>query len=255
MNSNWIGFKTLIRRELLRMFSIPAQTIFPPIISSVLFILIFGFFMGTNLPSVAGVDFKAFFIPGLIMMNVIITAYSNTAFSLYLKRFLEDINDLLVTPLSYTELVLGFVFGGTIRATFIGVIIYCVGALMTPLPMYNLPLFLFFTIGASILFSAMGIVVGLWAEDFDQVEIFTVFLLTPLTFLGGVFHSVKLLPEFLQQLSALNSLFYLIDGLRYSVIGQAEGNILIAMAIVIVLCTGLLYWDMHLFKKGWKLRT
>jgi ABC-2 type transport system permease protein len=252
---NWIGFKTILKREMLRMFKAPAQTFFPPIISSVLFILIFGFFIGDRIAAFGDVDFTAFFIPGLIMMNVIITAYSNSAFSLFLKRFLRDINDLLVTPLSYGEIVMGFILGGTIRALIIGVVIFIIAYFFTSLTAVNILLFLFFVIGVSFIFSGIGIVVGLWSETFEQVEMFTVFLITPLTFLGGVFHSIKLLPPLFQQITALNPFFYMIDGLRYAMIGQSEGNLFISVAMVLVLGVAIFWWNMHLFRSGWKLRT
>ena len=252
---NWVGFKTMLRHEVERMFKTPAQSFFPPIISSVLFILIFGFFIGDHVAQIEGTEFVQFFIPGLIMMNVIITAYSSTAFSLFLKRFLKDINDLLVTPLSYSEIVLGFVTGGIVRALIVGTAIYLIAQLFTPLPLHNFFLFLFFMTAVSLIFSCLGILIGLWAETFEQVEIFTVFLITPLTFLGGVFHSIKLLPSLFQQLSFLNPLFYMIDGLRYAILGKADGNIWLGILIVSLLGIILFYANMQAFKKGWKLRT
>lgn len=252
---NLIGLKTLLKRELQRMLKVPFQTFFPPLISSLMFILIFGFFIGNQISEMNGTDFKQFFLPGLILMHVIMTAYSNTGFSLFLKRFLKDINDLLVTPLSYRDLVLGILLGGVMRALLVGISIYLVGVVLVQLPLHNVFLFAYFLFFTAFIFSAIGALMGLMAESFEHVEILSVFLLTPLTFLGGVFHSVKVLPLWVQQATALNPIFYLIDGLRYSIIGKSDGDIYVSLLLVFVLAIVLFYVNMHLFKKGWKLRT
>ena len=252
---NLIGFSTLLKREIIRFLKFPTQMIIQPLISAVLFMAIFGEFIGGNISFDGGISFIAFIVPGIIALNLITASYSNSAFSLFMMRFLGFISDLLVAPLSYAEMVLAFTLGSTIRGVFIGLIILAVSAFFTPITIFDPLMFIFFMLGISFVFGSLGIIIGLWAKEFEQVELLTVFVLTPLTFLGGVFHSINAMPEFLRDLTLFNPFFHLINGLRYSLTGINEGNLLVGIILIVVLSVGLLYINLRLFKMGWNIRS
>jgi len=251
---NWIGFSTLLKREIVRFMRFPTQLVVQPLISAVLFMFVFGELIGNNI-QFKEVSFIAFIVPGIVMLNLITSAYSNSAYSIFLMRFLNFISDILVAPLSYTETVLAFIIGSTVRGVFIATIIIIASMFFTPLTIFDPLLFVFFLVGTAFVFGSIGIIIGLWAKEFEQVELLTVFVLTPFMFLGGVFHSITVLPEFLQVVSQLNPFFHLINGFRYSMIGVSEGNLAIGIMMVIVLSAVLFYTNLMLFKKGWNLRT
>ena len=252
---NLIGFSTLLKREIIRFLKFPTQMIIQPLISAVLFMAIFGEFIGGNISFDGGISFIAFIVPGIIALNLITASYSNSAFSLFMMRFLGFISDILVAPLSYAEMVLAFTLDSTVRGVFIGLIILGVSAFFTPITIFDPLMFIFFIVGISFVFGSLGIIIGLWAKEFEQVELLTVFVLTPLTFLGGVFHSINAMPEFLRELTLFNPFFHLINGLRYSLTGINEGNLLVGIIMVIVLSAGLLYINLRLFKMGWNIRS
>jgi len=252
---NLTGFKALTIREVKRFMRIPAQTILPPIISSALFILIFGSFIGGTVGEVEGVPYILFFVPGLVMLNVITSSYSNSAFSLFIMRFLNHIGDILTAPLSYLEIVLAFVIGAVIRGLIVGILIFMVSMFFVELSFHNIFLTLFMIVITSIIFASIGLIVGLWAREFEHLELFTTFLITPLVFLGGVFHSVEMLPDFLKGVTYLNPFFYLINGLRYSVIGTTETNLLLSVGFPVLLAIIFFSITVYLFKKGYNLRT
>ncbi len=257
----WQGFKTLLKREIIRFWVVPSQTWAPPVISSVLFMVIFGLFLGGKVGQVNGFPYLAFFTPGLIILNVITSAYSNSAFSFFLMRFMGHIKDLLVTPLSYAEMVMALVMGSVIRGLLTAVLIYIAAWLLvlyvhgTALPLFNPILALVVLFFTSFIFACIGLLVALLAEEFEHIEILTVFLITPLTFLGGVFNSVKDTPGIVQTVTYFNPFFYIVDAFRYSLLGYSEGNILISLLLLVGLSAALYWTNMELFKKGWKLRT
>ena len=205
--SNLIGFWTLLKREVYRFMQISTDTLFPPVISSLLFLFIFKVSLGSRIPLVQGIAYEDFIIPGLIMLNVITTTYGNTSVSIYLGRFVNSIQEVLVAPLSYFEMVLAITLGGILRGILVALSILAAMALFVPLPVHNLLLFIFFILGVSTIFSSFGIVTGLRADRWDQLGLFPVFIITPLTFLGGVFHSLSMLPPLFQTLSRLNAVF------------------------------------------------
>ena len=251
----WIGFWTLLKREIVRFVIVPTQTIVPPIMSSVLFILIFGVFLKDNVSTVSGTNFMMFFIPGLIAMNLVTTSYSNSAFSLFLMRFMGYIRDIQVAPLSYFEIALALNLGSVIRGIFIALLIFIVSLFFANTPIANPLLFAYFLITSAMFFSSIGLIAALVAEEFEHLEILTVFVITPLTFLGGVFHSVANLPEIGRQLTMLNPIFYMIDGLRYSMLGASEGNILLSIALCLVFSVVFFSINVWLFRSGYKLRS
>ena len=250
---NWVGLYTIIQRENLRTIKIINQVIWPPIVSSLLYILIFGLSLGKNF-DVGDVTYLAFLAPGLIIMNVIMTAYEESSSSLFLGKFINYIQELLIAPMSYLELVLGFTFGSVLRSFVIANLIFAVFLFFIKLSIHSILLYLYFILFVSLFFSSIGLIVALWAERFDNLAILNTFFITPLLFFGGVFHSVKLLPELFQKLSLINPLFYMIDGFRYSILGESDLNVIYSVIVVFVLSMIAFFYSLYLFKKGYKLK-
>ncbi|MBI4158971.1 ABC transporter permease [Candidatus Woesearchaeota archaeon] len=251
---NWVGLWTIIKRENLRTIKVINQVIWPPIISSLLYILIFGFSLGKNF-QVGDVSYLAFLVPGLIMMNIIMSSYEESSSSLFLGKFINYIQELLVAPLSYLELVIGFLFGSIIRSFVIANLILIVFMFFVDINIHSIWLYLFFMIFVSIFFACVGLIVALWADKFDNLAILNTFFITPLLFFGGVFHSIILLPEFFQKLSLFNPLFYMIDGFRYSILGTSDLSIIYSIIVVVALAVVSFMFTAYLFKKGYKLKT
>ena len=251
---NWVGLWTLVKREQMRTLKVINQVIWPPIISSLLYILIFGFSLGRNF-DVGEISYLVFLVPGLIMMNVIMASYDESASSLFLGKFINYIQELLIAPLSYIELVLGFLFGSVIRSFFIANIILIVFLFFIDVGIQYVSWYLYFIIMVSLFFASVGLISALWAEKFDNLAIFNTFFITPLLFFGGVFHSIDLLPEMFQKLSLFNPMFYMIDGFRYSVIGSSSANVLTSAFIVFILTVIAFIFSVYLFKKGYKLKS
>ena len=251
---NWVGLLTIIKRENLRTIKIINQVIWPPIISSLLYIFIFGFSLGQNF-EVGEVSYLVFLVPGLIMMNIIMTSYEESSSSLFLGKFINYIQELLISPLSYIELVLGFLFGSILRSAVISSLIFIVFLFFVDVSINNIFLYLFFLLFVSLFFACIGLIIALWAEEFDNLAVLNTFFITPLLFFGGVFHSIKLLPEIFQKLSLINPLFYMIDGFRYSILGKSDFNIYYSTLIVFILATIAFFYTVYLFRKGYKLRS
>ena len=251
---NWVGLLTIVKRENLRTIKIINQVIWPPVISSLLYIFIFGFSLGANF-DVGSVSYLVFLVPGLIMMNIIMTSYEESSSSLFLGKFINYIQELLIAPLSYIELVVGFLFGSILRSAVISTLIFIVFKFFIDVNIHSIPLYLFFMFFVSLFFASVGLIVALWAEKFDNLAILNTFFITPLLFFGGVFHSIKLLPEIFQKLTLINPLFYMIDGFRYSILGQSDFNIYYSSLIVFVLAMAGFLYSVYLFRKGYKLKS
>ena len=250
---NWVGLWTIIKRENVRSIRVINQVIWPPIISSLLYILIFGFSLGNNF-NVGEVSYLTFLVPGLIMMNVIMSAYEESSSSLFLGRFINYIQELLVAPLSYIELVIGFLVGGIIRSFVISSLILVVFLFFVKIGIHSWLIYFYFIFFVSVFFASVGLIVALWAEKFDNLAILNTFFITPLLFFGGVFHSINLLPEFFQKISLFNPLFYMIDGFRYSMLGSSDVNVIYSGLAVFVLALVAFWYAAYLFKKGYKLK-
>lgn len=251
---NYIGAKTLLIREVRRFLKIWVQTILPPLISSFLYIVIFGRLLGSRIDQINGVAYIDFIVPGILMMNVIGSAFANTSSSIYISRFQNNIQELLVSPLSYLEIVLGFVIAGMIRGIVVGLGIYGIALFFTSASILNFWLFLYFLIITALLFSALGGVVGLWAKSFDQINLPNTFILIPLSYLGGVFHSLTIVPAIFATISKFNIIFYMVNGIRYSMIGISDVSPWWCALITGVLAVVAIAWCVYLFKTGYRLR-
>jgi ABC-2 type transport system permease protein len=251
---NTVGFGTLVKREAQRTLKVLNQVIWPPIITTVLYVFVFGLALGSRIKSVNGVPYGAFLIPGLIVLQVIDASYGETSSSLFQSRFLGSIAELLVAPLSAFELVYGFILSGMIRAFVIAALITTVGAVLT----HTLPASWFLAILVialtAILFSALGIIFGLMAEKFDHIAVLTTFVITPLTFVGGVFTSISFLPPIMRVVSYVNPIFYMIDALRYSFTFHSDVPFALSLGVISVLAAGATAAALRLVASGYKLR-
>ncbi len=252
---NFTGFVTLTERECRRFLRVWQQTIIPPVITSLLFILIFGYSLGSRISSIGGVSYLEFIIPGLLMMGVIMSAYMNTVSSLYISKFQGSVQEVLIAPLSYWEIIFAMTIAAVLRALAVGASILIVSLLFTGFPTHNFLVLAYFIIMVSLLFSFAGIATGLWASNFDQMNIFSTFVITPLTYLGGVFYSIHMLPAFWQTIARFNPILYMVDGFRYGFIGRSDVSLWISMLLVFVLACFFFVLCVQLFKKGYKLRT
>jgi len=252
--ANWIGFYTLTKREILRFLKVWTQTILPTGITTLLYLLIFGFTIGRVIPEIKNITYLEFIIPGILMMGVITTTYANNSTSIFMMKWLNFIEGLLIAPLSYIETVGAFIVGGVVRGIIIGASIYLISLFFYSGSVFNPLLFIFLIVIVSFIFSSLGLITGLWAEDWDQLNIWSTFIITPLVFLGGVFHSISLVPESLQIITKLNPIFYMVDALRYSMLGISESNLFLGFLIIIFLALFLFFFTVYLFRIGYKIR-
>jgi ABC-2 type transport system permease protein len=252
---NWIGLYTLIRREVERTFAVVIQTLVAPLISATLYIFIFGTVLGTKISDFAGVPYISFVFPGILMLSIINASFASASSGLYFMRFSRSIEELLIAPFSYLEMLIGFVGSSVIRATLVAGLILIVGLFFGAISLVNPLAFIFYVVAISAIFAMLGIVVALWADDFEQLQVLNTFVITPLTYLGGIFYSITFLPEAAAAITRLNPFFYFADGIRSSMIGYSEANTTIGNIMIIGLVVLLGVLVTHLFKKGWKIRT
>lgn len=252
--SNPVGLATLVKRELVRTYKVINQVIWPPIITTVLYVLVFGLGLGSRVQNVQGVPYAAYLIPGLIMLQVIDQTYGESSSSLFQGRFMYSIQELLVAPLSAVEIVSGYILASVLRANLIAILILMVGFVMVHTLPHDWWLFFGMTILVSALFGSIGIIFGLIAEKFDHIAVFTTFVITPLVFVGGVFTSMQFLPPLVRSVSLFNPMFYMIDAFRYSFTGRSDVPLGLSIAIVGVLGMLALGIALRMTAAGYKLR-
>lgn len=250
INEQLIALYTLIRREMVRMFRIATQVFLPPVITTVLYFLIFGTVIGDRLGAVQGVSYMEFIAPGLIMMAVITNAYTNVTTSLFSVRFQRSIEEMLVSPMHFSLLLLGFTLSGVLRGVIVAVLVYIVASFFMDVDLTRIPMTLFVVILVAALFSMAGFTNGMLARTFDDVAIVPTFILAPLTYLGGVFYSTSMLPVFWQKVSYLNPIFYMVSALREAMIGHQDVNLSLAMGIICIMLFALTALNLVLLKKG-----
>ncbi len=239
----------------MRTFAIINQVIWPPVIQTLLYVFIFGLAIGSRIPSVQGVSYSQFLIPGLIMLQVIEQTYGEGSSSVFQGRFQNWIQELLIAPLSAFEMVLGYVVAGVLRAIFIAILIAVLGAVLVHAVPTNWFLFFGVVIVVAVLFASLGIITGIMAEKFDHLAVTTTFFITPLVFVGGVFTSTQFLPPLVRTLSLFNPMFHMIDALRYSYTGLGDAPLWISLVVVCVL-SALSFTAAYLMAAtGYKLRS
>jgi len=253
---NRVGFRTLAKREVLRFFVVFSQTLIAPLVSSTLFIFVFGYSLGGRMNlTIHGVPYLQFMVPGLVMMHLIESPYANTSSSLFMSRWHNLIQEILLSPLSYFEMILGLLIGGVTRGLLVGSAVYCVSLFFCQFAFHNVFIVVYFFFMVTLIFALLGLLVGLWAEGFDRLSFWSTFVLTPLVYFGGVFHSVEMMPTPLQWLTKLNPIFYFVSGLRYGMIGISDVDVRVSMVLAAVMAAGLFVLVERLFRKGYKLRS
>ena len=250
----FIAFETIARKEFARIIRIWTQTLLPSVISTTLYFVIFGSLIGSRIGEMDGFDYMAFIIPGLIMMSVITTSYSNVVSSFFGTKIMKNLEEVMVSPVPNWIIILGYVSGGVFRGLLVGVLITLVSLFFSSLQVFNI--FILFTsiILTSIMFSIGGLVNGIYSKNFDQVQIVPLFVLTPLTYLGGVFYSISLLPEFWQKVSMANPILYMVNLFRYGFLGISDINIYFAYFMIIISIVGFYVWALYLLDKGHGMR-
>ena len=244
----------MIRREVMRTFRVVVQTLMAPVISATLYIFIFGVVIGGTIDTIVGKPYITFVFPGILMLSVINAAFSSSSSSFYFARFTRSVEELLVAPLSYLEIIIGYMLGAITRSIIVAILIVIVGVLFGAVTLEHPLLFLFYIMAVSGIFSLLGLLVGLWAKNFEQLSVLNTFLITPLTYLGGIFYSVTMLPSTAAFITHINPFFYFVDGIRYSMIGVSESNMVVGITVItglILVLGGLVF---YLFKIGWRVR-
>lgn len=254
MYINWTGLGTLIYQEVRRSLRVAVQTLITPWVSALLYILIFGAIVGRTIADIQGVSYIDFVLPGILTMSVIGSAFAHSSSSLYMQRFLRHIEELLIAPLSHTEMILGYVVGSIARGVTVGIGVLAIAVFFGAAQFSNFFLFLWYIVAVSAVFGIAGVLVGLWAESFEQFASLNTFVIMPLSFVGGVFNSIDMLPEKWQTIAQWNPFFYFVDGIRYSMIGISEGSMLIGTIMMVGLIAVLWVVAFVLFERGWHLR-
>ena len=251
---NWIGLWTLTSREVGRFFSVYRQTIIPGLTSSILYIVIFGFTLEKRISTIDGIPYTIFIIPGLVMMNALTNATSNSASSMLQMKLLGQLPDILQAPLSSFEISLAYIIGGTVRGTVNGLLILLVGITLGGMTISQPLLTIGFIFIVSWAFSCIGLVLGQMAESWDQLATMQNFFLTPLSFLGGIFYSIRMLPDWAQVASQYNPIYYMINGLRYTMLGVSDSSPLISFIVASCLTIGFFIGSILLMESGKKIK-
>lgn len=246
----WVALQTIAVKEIRRFMRIWTQTLLPPAITMTLYFVIFGQLIGKRVGQMDGFDYMAFIVPGLIMMSVITSAYANVSSSFFSNKFQHSIEEMMVAPVHPITMLLGFVVGGIARGLAVGFIVTLVSLYFTDLQIHNLPLVVLVTLLSATVFSLGGFVNAILANKFDDVAIVPTFIITPLTYLGGVFYSISLLPEFWQGVSMANPILYMVNTFRYGILGISDINVSYAIAMLLVFIIGLTSWSLWLLKHG-----
>ncbi|NOR26467.1 MAG: ABC transporter permease [Desulforhopalus sp.] len=250
MTRNWISLTSIARKEMIRIFRIWVQTLVPPVITITLYFIIFGSFIGSQLGNIGGYDYMAFIAPGLIMMSIITNSYSNTVSSFFSTKFQRNVEELLVSPTPNWVMVIGYISGGMTRGICVGILVSVVSLFFVRLPPFNLAFIVLFALLTSFVFSLAGMINGIFAKKFDDISIIPTFVITPLTYLGGVFYSISLLPEFWQTLSRANPVVYMIGGFRYGFLGISDINVWLGLGMLVLFSVLLFSFTLYLLKKG-----
>ena len=249
----WISFYTMLRKDVVRMFRIWVQTFLPSVVTSVLYFLVFGSVLGSQIGDMQGVDYMTFVVPGLVMLAIVTTSYANTSFTFFASRFFaRNIDEILVSPTPPWLLIAGFIGGGVVRGVITGSIVLLVALFFTKLslPIASLFIILSFAILTSLVFALAGLVNGIYAKSIDGINIVPTFVLTPLVYLGGIFYSIERLPEWWQALTYANPLFYLINGFRYGFLGITDVPLSISLAVLFVTIGVLIGINWYLIRTG-----
>jgi ABC-2 type transport system permease protein len=250
----WLPFYTLLQKEIRRFLRVASQTLITPVITASLYLFIFGATLGERISVLEGFSYAQFVIPGLILMGVINNSFSNVASSLFMSRYLGNIVDLLVTPVTPTQFIMAYTLAAMIRGLAVGVIVWLISCLFASLPWAHPLAAITMACLASFLFAQFGIIAAIHADNFDSLSMYTNFIILPLIYLGGVFYPISILPPFWAKLSHLNPLFYLIDGFRYALLGVGDLSFLVSFGVVSIMTMALFCWAAVLIVRSYRLR-
>ncbi|MEP2530050.1 ABC transporter permease [Shimia sp.] len=251
---NWAAVNAMYMSEMTRFFRTIAQSFISPVISTSLYFVVFGAAIGSRIDQVEGVSYGAFIVPGLIMLSVMTQAITNASFGIYFPKFIGTIYELLSAPVNFLEIVLGFVGAAATKALFIGLVILGTAALFVDVQIQHPFAMMTFLLLTCLSFALFGFIIGIWAQNFEQLQLIPLLVVTPLVFLGGSFYSISMLPPIWQKITLFNPVVYLISGFRWSFFGVADvpiGLSLLAIAGFTALCLGLIWW---IFRTGWRIR-
>jgi ABC-2 type transport system permease protein len=251
---NWHGIKAIYRFEMARTFRTLGESIVSPVLTTSLYFIVFGAAIGSRMGDIDGVSYGAFIIPGLVMLSILSESISNAAFGIYMPKWAGTIFELLSAPIGWGEAVLGYVGAAATKSLILGALILLTARFFVDYEVQHPAAMLLFLVLTAVSFSLFGFIIGLWATDFQKLQIVPLMVVTPLTFLGGAFYSIEMLPPFWQKVALLNPVVYLISGFRWSFFGQSDVNVVISFAAIIgflLICLSLVRW---VFKTGWRLR-
>jgi ABC-2 type transport system permease protein len=250
-----VGYKTMVRRDVVRIFRIWSQTLLPPVVTMSLYFVVFGGFIGSQVKGVGGFSYMQYIVPGLVMMSIITSSYMHTVSTFYFSKWQKVIHEILVSPMPSWAVVAGFVSGGLVRAFLVGFLVIGVSLFFTHLIIFNVLILIAVAFLTALLFSLAGIINAIYAKSFDAISIVPNFVLTPLTYLGGVFYSIHLLPPFWAKLSLANPILYMVNAFRYGFLGISDVRILTCFEVLGGMTIILLIWTIVLFKRGAGLKT
>ena len=255
MLDSYLGFYTVLRREVWRFWSIKRQTILGPLLETYLYISVFGAALGSRIQSLEGYSYTVFIIPGLLLMAMAINAFSNNSSSLLQQKIQRGIDDQLASPVSNASLMAAYTLGGFIRGLIISGITFVTASLLITLPVAHPFLLVTSLAVCGLFFASLGVLVGVRSETFDNISFYQTFVIQPLIFLGGVFYSVKLLAEPFKTLAHFDPMLYMISTVRYGMLGKADVNPYLSLGVIFLVTLALIALNLHLFKKGYRLRS
>ena len=252
---NYLCLFTLFKKEVLRFLKVGIQTVMGPAISSLLFLAVFSIALGRSVNQINNIDLGVFIAPGLIMMTMLQNSFANAASSIGQSKFQGNIVDVLMAPLSNYELTIGYILGSVARGLICGFVTYLCVIFFVPLDVHSYLALLFYSLMGCLIMGTMGVMVGIWADKWDQQQAITNFIVLPLTFLSGTFYSISRLPDFWQKFALYNPFFYNIDGFRFAFIGQSDSSLIRGSFILIFLNIFLFFSCYSMFKSGYKLKS
>ena len=252
---NWTAIWSIYRFEMARFFRTLFQSFLSPVLSTSLYFVVFGAAIGSRIDQVDGIAYGAFIVPGLIMLSVMTQSISNASFGIYFPKFIGTIYELLSAPVNFLEIVLGYVGAAATKALFIGFVILATATLFVDLTIAHPLAMVLFLLLTCLSFALMGFIIGIWAKNFEQLQLVPLLIVTPLVFLGGSFYSISMLPPIWQKITLFNPVVYLISGFRWSFFGTSDvpvGLSLLAIGAFTALCLAVIWW---IFKTGWRIRS
>ncbi|MDX5333527.1 MAG: ABC transporter permease [Gammaproteobacteria bacterium] len=254
-SEQFTAFKTIVIKEVLRFSRIWVQTILPPVITTALYFVIFGNLIGSQIGDMDGYSYMDYIVPGLIMMAIITNSYANVVSSFYGHKFQHNIEELLVSPIPNYLILLGFITGGVARGLIVGAMVTIVALFFSDISVHHIGITLSIVVLTAVLFALAGFINGVYAKSFDDISIIPTFVLTPLTYLGGIFYSIKMLPEFWQTASLANPILYMINAFRYGILGTSDIPVMVSYGIVLAFIAALFWFSLHLLNRGYGIRS